>query len=276
MMTRLNVPGVAADVQDMEYGLFRKKVMQAVGIDLGCYKENQMKRRLAAALTRSGHANLFDYWRAMEQDPALLRDFVDFVTINVSSFFRNREKFDELAESIMPDLLKVRQSLKVWSAGCSTGQEPYTIGIILSELTPGTAHRIVGTDINASALRLAREAVYTRDDVKEVRPGLVQKYFTAEGDKLRLKDSVRRMVEFKPHNLLADAYEEECDLILCRNVMIYFTEEAKARVFKGFHTSLKPRGVLFIGGTETMMTASELGFELISPFFYRKRAPVGA
>ncbi|MCR4403524.1 MAG: protein-glutamate O-methyltransferase CheR [Firmicutes bacterium] len=273
---RLGVPGVAIDVQDMEYGLFRKKVMQAVGIDLGCYKENQMKRRLAAALTRSGHASLFDYWRAMEQDPTLLRDFVDFVTINVSSFFRNREKFDELARTILPDLLKVRRSLKVWSAGCSTGQEPYTIGIVLSELTPGTAHRILGTDINVSALSLAREAVYTRDDVKEVRSGLVQKYFTVEGDKLKLRDSVRRMVEFRIHNLLADAYEEECDLILCRNVMIYFTEEAKERVFRGFHTSLRPGGVLFIGGTETIMNASELGFELVSPFFYRKRPSVVA
>lgn len=260
-------------MQEMDYGLFRRKIMQAVGIDLGCYKENQMKRRLAAALTRSGHASLFDYWRAMEQDPALLRDFVDFVTINVSSFFRNREKFDELAESILPGLLKTRRSLKVWSAGCSAGQEPYTVGIILSELTPGTRHRIIGTDINVSALRLAREAIYTRDDVREVRPELVQKYFTVEGDKLRLKDPVRQMVDFRPHNLLADAYEQDCDLILCRNVMIYFTEEAKARVFKGFHASLRPGGVLFIGGTETIMAASELGFELISPFFYRKRDP---
>lgn len=260
----------------MEYNLFRRKVMQAVGIDLGCYKENQMKRRLAAALTRSGHASLFDYWRAMEQDPALLRDFVDFVTINVSNFFRNREKFDELAKTILPGLLKDRPTLKVWSAGCSAGQEPYSVAMILRELTPGSRHRIIGTDINSSALHLAREAVYTRDDVKEVRSDLVQKYFTVEEDRLRLKDSVRQMVEFRVHNLLADAYEQDCDLILCRNVMIYFTEEAKARVFKGFHASLRPGGVLFIGGTETIMAASELGFDLISPFFYRKRDPVVA
>lgn len=263
-------------MQDMDYSLFRWKVMQAAGIDLGCYKENQMKRRLAAALTRSGYATLFEYWRAMEQDPAVLREFVDFVTINVSSFFRNREKFDELARTILPGLLNTRPSLKVWSAGCSTGQEPYTVGIILSEVAPGTRHRIVATDINMSAICLAREAVYTRDDVKEVKPELVKKYFTAEGDKLRLKDSVRQMVEFRVHNLLADAYEQDCDLILCRNVMIYFTEDAKARVFKGFNASLRPGGVLFIGGTETIMTASELGFELISPFFYRKRNPVVA
>lgn len=258
-------------MQDMEYGLFRKKLMQAAGIDLSFYKESQMRRRLAAALTRSGHANLFDYWRAIESNPSLLKDFVDFVTINVSSFFRNHEKFDELANVILPGLLESRRSLKIWSAGCSTGPEPYSIAIILSELTPGTRHRIIGTDINESALQFAREGVYAYDDVKEVKPDLVQKYFSKEQGKLRLKDRVRQMVEFRPHNLLADSYEQDCDLIVCRNVMIYFTEEAKAMVFKGFHASLRPGGVLFIGGTETIMAAPALGFEPISPFFYRKR-----
>ncbi len=254
----------------MEYGLFRRKLMQAAGIDLRFYKEKQMRRRLSAALARSGHDNLFDYWRAIESDPAMVRDLVDFVTINVSSFFRNPEKFEELARVILPELLLTCGNLKVWSAGCSTGPEPYSIAMILSELTPGTRHRIIATDINESALSLAREAVYSPEDVKEVKPELLQKYFRGEQGKLRLDERIRRMVEFRPHNLLGDSYEQDCDLIVCRNVMIYFTEEAKAIVFGRFRESLRPGGVLFLGGTETMVAAPSLGFELISPFFYRK------
>lgn len=258
-------------MQEMGYGLFRKRLMQAAGIDLSFYKESQMRRRLAAALTKSGHANLLDYWRAIESNPALLKDFVDFVTIGVSSFFRNHEKYDELANTILPGLLATRGTLKIWSAGCSTGPEPYSIAIILSELVPGARHRIIGTDINEFALKFAREGVYRYDDVKEVKPDLVQKYFNEEEGELRLKDRVRQMVEFRCHNLLADSYEQGCDLIVCRNVMIYFTDEAKAMVFRGFHASLRPGGILFIGGTETIMAAPTLGFEPISPFFYRKR-----
>ena len=246
------------------------KIMKASGLDLSCYKEKQVQRRLSAALAKFRHANLYDYWRTLKEDPMMLRELMDFLTINVSNFFRNIGRFDDLQTNILPELIGTRKTLRIWSVGCSGGQEPYSIAIILNELTPEIRHYILGTDVNRTILQVAREGIYTEDDVKEVKPLLLAKYFVKQGDEFRVRRSIKQMVTFETHNLLSDPYETNFDLIVCRNVMIYFTDEAKSNVFKGFYQSLRPGGVLFIGGTETLMTASAYGFQLISPFFYRK------
>lgn len=258
------------NVEDMEFKVFQDRLMEASGLDLSCYKEKQVQRRLSAALAKSGHTSLNEYWRTLQKDSAMLNELVDFLTINVSNFFRNVERFNDLQTKILPELLATRKTLRIWSAGCSAGQEPYSIAIILKELTPLTRHYILGTDVNKTVLQIAEDGVYTEDDVKEVNPSLLSKYFIKQEDRFILCPSVRQMVEYKAHNLLSDPYDTDFDLIVCRNVMIYFTEEAKSKVFKGFYESLSPGGVLFIGGTETLMSAPLYGFQLILPFFYRK------
>ncbi len=264
------IAGVAERVEDLEYRIFQTKLMEACGLDLSCYKEKQVQRRLSAALVKSGHTNLYDYWRTLNKDPVMLSELVDFLTINVSNFFRNVERFEDLETRILPELLETGKTLRVWSAGCSAGQEPYSIAMLLKDLTPRTRHYILATDVNRTVLQVAQDGIYTEDDVKEVKPLLLAKYFTKQGDEFRLDNSIRQMVTFRVHNLLSDPYETDFDLIVCRNVMIYFTEEAKVRVFKGFFESLRPGGTLFIGGTETLMAAPAYGFQLIAPFFYRK------
>lgn len=257
-------------MQNMELKMFQAKLMEASGLDLSCYKEKQVQRRLKAALVKSGHTSLNDYWRTLQKDSVMLGELVDFLTINVSNFFRNVKRFDDLETKILPELLGTRKTLRVWSAGCSAGQEPYSIAIILRELTPLTRHYVLGTDVNKTVLQIAEDGMYTEDDVKEVKPALLTKYFVKQEDGLILSHSIRQMVEYKVHNLLSDPYDRDFDLIVCRNVMIYFTEEAKSKVFRGFYESLRPGGVLFIGGTETLMSAPAYGFQLILPFFYRK------
>lgn len=258
------------NVQDMEYKVFQDKIMETCGFDLSCYKEKQIQRRLGAALVRSGYTSLKEYWVTLEKDPEMRRALMDFLTINVSNFFRNAERFDDLQARILPELLTTRKVLKVWSAGCSAGQEPYSIAIILKELTPATRHYILATDVSKAMLRVAKKGVYIEEDMKEVKPLILSKYFTKETGKYILNSSIKEMVQFKAHNLLSDPYETDFDLIICRNVMIYFTDEAKSRVFTGFYNSLRPGGVLFIGGTETLMSAPMYGFKLIAPFLYRK------
>lgn len=262
--------GAAKDVQDMEFKVFQAKLMGASGLDLSCYKEKQVQRRLSTALIKSGHKSLNDYWMTLQKDSVMLRELVDFLTINVSNFFRNIERFDDLQTKVLPELLETRKTLRLWSAGCSAGQEPYSIAMILKELTPLTRHYVLGTDVNKTVLQIAEDGVYTEDDIKEVKPALLAKYFVKQEDGFMLCHSIRQMVEYKAHNLLSDSYDTDFDLIVCRNVMIYFTEEAKSKVFKGFYESLRPGGVLFIGGTETLMSAPDYGFQLILPFFYRK------
>jgi chemotaxis protein methyltransferase CheR len=262
--------GVAKDVQNVELRIFQTKLMEACGLDLSCYKEKQVQRRLSAALAKSGHTSLDDYWRTLEKHPEMRRDLVDFLTINVSNFFRNAERFDDVRTKILPELLGTRKTLRIWSAGCSAGQEPYTIAIILKEMTETPRHYVLGTDVNKAVLQMARDGIYTEDDIKEVKPLVLAKYFVKQADKYVLSNNIKQMVQFKIHNLLSDPYETDFDLIICRNVMIYFTDKAKSDVFKGFHKSLRPGGVLFIGGTETLMSAPNYGFELIHPFLYRK------
>lgn len=263
-------PGVAKNVQDMEFRIFQTRLTEACGLDLSCYKEKQVQRRLKAALAKSGHISLNEYWRTLEKNPEMRRELVDFLTINVSNFFRNAERFDQVQTKILPELLGTRKTLRIWSAGCSAGQEPYSIAIILREMTGTTRHYILGTDVNKAVLQMARDGIYTEEDVKEVKPLVLAKYFVKQADKYILSNSVKQMVQYKIHNLLSDPYETDFDLIICRNVMIYFTDKAKSDVFNGFCESLRPGGVLFIGGTETLMSAPNYGFELIHPFLYRK------
>lgn len=256
----MNLPG---------YPVFRRTVLELTGIDLDMYKGNQMERRLQALLRRVGAADLAQYSRLLKDDERRVKEFRDYLTINVTEFFRNPEKFKELKERILPDLLAGSQRLRVWSAGCSTGAEPYSIAIIVDELGAARKTEVLATDIDEEALRLAREGIYSERELKEVSPERLERYFVRQGERWQVSGAVRSRVQFRQMNLLTDPFPAQVDLILCRNVVIYFSEEAKDRLYRRFHEALRPGGVLFVGGTESLLRARELGFAPITPFFYR-------
>lgn len=256
----MNLPG---------YPVFRKTVLDLTGIDLDCYKGTQMERRLQTIMRRAGVADLTAYARLLATAPARVKEFQDFLTINVSEWLRNPEKFEELQRTILPDLLKKSPRLKVWSAGCSNGSEPYSVAMLLDELDPLGKHQILATDLDEEILKFARAGVYLDKDLKAVAPARRSKYFIQEGDRLTVKPELRGRVEFQRQNLLSDPFPSDVDLILCRNVVIYFTEEAKDELYRRFHHALKPGGILFVGGTESLLRARELGYASVSPFFYR-------
>lgn len=251
------------------YPTFRRTVLDATGIDLDCYKGTQMERRLQTIMRRVGVADLTAYARVLAANPARVKEFQDFLTINVSEWLRNPEKFEELFKQILPELLKRSSRLKIWSAGCSNGSEPYSVAMLLDELDPNGRHTILATDLDEEILKVARSGVYNDKDIRAVSPGRRYKYFTQDADKFTVKPELRAKVTFERQNLLRDPFPTDVDLILCRNVVIYFTEEAKDELYRRFHQALKPGGILFVGGTESLLRARELGYSSVSPFFYR-------
>ncbi len=255
---------------NLEYSYFQKRVLALTGIDLTQYKSEQMQRRLNTIMSRSGANTLFEYYRLLSEDPRKLQEFRDFVTINVSEFFRIPDKFEYLRDKVIPELSAGRRELRIWSAGCSIGAEPYTLAIIMNEMYPFGRWQIVATDIDATTLERAKLGIYQPADLANVKPDLLKKYFTASGNQFQVIERIRSKVQFKVHDLLRDDYGQDFDLIVCRHVVIYFTEPAKDEVFRRFSGALRPGGVLFIGGTEVMRVPQEMGFASMAVSFYRK------
>ena len=254
--------------EEAAYMLLRQRVLEATGIDISAYKRQQMERRLKALLDRSRVSSYYAYAKLIEGDPEKARELWDFITINVSEFFRNPDRFVELEAKIIP-LLHKGKPLRVWSAGCSNGAEPYSLAMILDEAVEN-GYSIIATDIDRKTLARAREGLYDPSDLKNVSPSRMMKYFEAREGKFAVVENIRKHVKFMYHDLLSDPFMTDLDLIVCRNVIIYFTEEAKENVFRGFARALKPGGVLFLGETETIFNSRAFGFEPISPFFYKR------
>ncbi|MBN1993367.1 MAG: protein-glutamate O-methyltransferase CheR [Anaerolineae bacterium] len=261
-------------MEDVEYSYIKSQVKKLTGVDLNCYKAPQMQRRLKAYLVRSGQPNWPKFFRAVRANPADLSKFKDYLTINVSSFFRDSEKYKYLQTSVLPELLRHHPSLRVWSAGCSRGQEAYSLAILLAEAGnhSGGQHRLLATDIDQSALEWARAGgPYSADEVTKLSPDLRLRYFEVRQEEYWVKEELKRRIAFKPHNLLADPIVGKFDLIVCRNVVIYFEADAKEKLYCRFYDALKPEGVLFVGGTEIVPRATDMGFEAINVSFYRRK-----
>lgn len=258
---------------DREWLAFRTALEKAIGVPLGQYKEPQMKRRLASIMTRRKISEWATFAKAVQSDPALLTDVRDTLTINVSEFFRQADRFHELQTKVLPALIRERRTLKIWSAGCSIGCEPYTLSMILAELDPKGGHQIIATDVDLPILNRARAGNgYFPSEVRSVPPAILKKYFKAEGNTYAVTEDVKRRVTFRRHDLLSDPYPADVDVILCRNVVIYFTEPAKQQIYSGFARVLRPGGYLFIGGSEMIMRAQDIGFRTAGTSLYQRAA----
>ncbi len=249
---------------------FVAKIYKKTGLDLAQYKEPQMKRRLTSLYIKHGFKNFNEFFQAIDKDRKLFDEFLDRMTINVSEFFRNGNRWQILQEKIFPKLIKTNPRPKVWSAACSTGEEPYTLAIILSELLSSGSVNILATDIDESAINRAKEGIYVKRSLQEVPEAYVKKYFSETDKGYAISDSIKRCVTFKKQNLLADRFDTNFDLIVCRNVMIYFTDEAKHELYMKFSQSLKSGGVLFVGSTEQIFNPSVYNFRALDTFFYEK------
>lgn len=266
-----NKIGGKDNMDERDWSTFKQKLNAKAGIDLDLYKEAQMKRRINNLVMRKGFKGFTEYFDFVVKDKDEFASFIEYLTINVSEFFRTPEKFSELETTIIPELLKRSSKLNIWSAGCSIGAEPYSLAMILAEKTPGARHRILASDLDVDILEKAKEGIYTENELKAISLGRKQKYFTKnENNKYVVSPDIKAKIEFRRHNLLKDPFESNFDLILCRNVVIYFTEEAKDKLYRNFFQALKPGGILFVGGTEAVLNYRDMGYENHRPFFYRR------
>ncbi len=254
----------------IDYPEFKKLAGQLVGIDLSEYKSQQMDRRIHS-LMQSWEVQDYDFFlELLNTNPQKYKEFVKKLTINVSEFFRNPERFEELWRRVLPELLNDQHNLRIWSAGCSNGAEPYSVALIVQELGVADRVQIFGTDIDQVILAKARDGVYEYNDLKNLPGEILAKYFTIQNNRYYLNSTVKSMVEFLTHNLLKDPFLSNFDLIICRNVVIYFTEEAKKVLYEKFFNALKPGGYLLVGGTEPLLNYKKMGYISCSSSFYRK------
>lgn len=258
-----------------DYEDFKKEVYKLSTIDLSAYKERQMKRRLDSLIRKHGFAGYEEYVDALKLKGEVYEEFITYMTINVSEFYRNPPQWKVLEENIFPYLFdRFGKSITIWSAACSTGDEPYSLAMVLSKYIPLNKIKIIATDLDNQILAKAKTGIYNEKSLAGLPSEYKNKYFEKIGTSYKISDEIKRCIQFKQHNLLKDDYPKDVDLIVCRNVLIYFTEEAKDQVYKGFNKSLKDGGVLFVGSTEQIIQAGRYNFSSDYTFFYKKEGAI--
>ena len=228
-----------------------------LGLDLSCYKRDQMLRRIHGSMERSGATSYGELLRLID---------------TTSELFRNPDHFTVLGEKVLPSLLEHTRSLRVWSAGCSYGAEPVSLVVLIKEVAPSAYLELTASDIDETILKSAAQGRFQEPDMKNVSAERRAKWFDMKDGMWCARQEAMRHIRFVKHNLLADAAPGSFDLIVCRNVVIYFSEDAKAHINRMFFNALKPGGFLFVGGTERVTDYEEIGFTNPLPFYYSKPA----
>lgn len=255
----------------MNFKDFKDKISRQIDVDLNSYKEKRVKRRVNNLMKKN---NLKDYQTCLNQvsnDNQFKQDFLEHMTINTSEFFRNPANFEYLKNKILPSLLDKKNKIKIWSAASSNGCEAHTVAIILNELGINpNRYELKATDIDPSILKEAKAGKYKKNALKKVDDRIISKYFTKTGDYYQLDRKIMSQVKFGKLNLLEDRYDRNIDLILCRNVFIYFTKPIKDELTAKLSDSLVNDGILFLGNTEYLLQPSKFNLEKIYTSFYQK------
>lgn len=254
------------------FSAIRALIFDVAGITMSEEKEELVKARLASRLRELKIGGYEAYLEHVKSDQRELSNMVDVLTTNKTNFFREPQHFDYLVEHVFPRWRSSRRPRAIWSAGCSTGEEPYTLGILLREHLPELDVRILATDLSLRVLKRAKEAHYSAACVADVPSTLRVKYL----ERLRnepsspyvVSEEVRRLVSFARLNLMGDwPMRGPFDLILCRNVMIYFSDEIRATLACRFATLLAEDAPLFIGHAESLASLSQ-PLRLVEPAIY--------
>ncbi|GFE61511.1 protein-glutamate O-methyltransferase CheR [Geobacter sp. AOG2] len=263
-----HMPGIPAVLKDKEFVRFSSFIYDQVGIKMPAAKKTMLEARLQKRLKALGLRTFEEYaeyvFSGAEKSDELIH-LIDVVTTNKTDFFREPAHFDYLLKSAIPALIEDREAgykspFKIWSAGCSTGEEPYTLTMVISELMeayPGFRASILATDISTAVLEKAKNAIYAEDRVDTIPLQMKRKYLLRSRDRckglVRVVPQLRSMVQFRRLNFMEDfGLQEQMDVIFCRNVIIYFDKSTQDRLLNKFYRQLVPGGYLFLGHSETL------------------------
>lgn len=253
-----------------EFTQFYEWAEKNLTLDLHSYKEKQLQRRINTIMNRSGLSSLKDYSELLMTDAKALESFRDYLTINVTDFFRNENLFNEFERVLNDELIPEFKKVKIWSAACSIGSEPYSLAMIMNNKKTALDGKIIATDIDEKILNRAKKGLYKETELKNLPEQYKKLYFTMADENFQINSSIQKMVQFKKHDLLRDRYPANLHAIVCRNVMIYFKEDAKNAIYQRFSESLVKGGVIFTGATESIHQPEKFGLEKVGSFIYKK------
>ncbi len=264
------------------FPLLRKKIKEIVNFNSEYYEEKHLRRRVAIRMRALDISSYREYLRLLERSEDERRKLMKVLTVNVTEFFRNPETYDVLQRDVFPELIRMKENngsrvLRLWSAGCASGEEPYSLAILAKEVLGKREDfrvRIMATDIDNESLNKAKRGVYSRRELAGVRRDYIKKYFERMGESYRVIEELREMVTFERRDLISDRKYRAIDMILCRNVIIYFSKELKERLFLDFYESLNPGGFLVLGKTENLSGEARKKFKIYNNVerIYRKEA----
>ena len=249
--------------EDRAFNLLKRRIYLDRGLDCEQYKENYLKRRIAVRLRATEADDYLGYLRVLKNDPEEYTRLMNELTINVTQFFRDKDVYLRIRDAVIPMVFKSKEAvgsktIRVWSAGCASGEEPYSMAMLLDHmLGPDEKRwniRILGSDLDNESIKVAKDGTYSEVDMLEGMD--IREYFTTEdtprGRVYRLRERIKRKVRFEKLNLLEENERRHFDLILCRNVLIYFSREVQRRIIETLASDILREGYLVLGKSETL------------------------
>ncbi|MDR4507014.1 MAG: protein-glutamate O-methyltransferase CheR [Candidatus Brocadiaceae bacterium] len=273
-------------LNDNEFALFQRLVYEESGINLSTAKKELLKSRLMKRLRQMSLTSFNQYFKYVTEEDKTgveLIHMIDSISTNLTDFFRESAHFDFLANKLLPDLLEQKRKkrerrIRIWSAGCSSGEEPYTLSLVLIENITELQQwdvKILATDLSTKVLKKAMQGIYSKDRLKNVPSSLVNTYFTKgvgnNSDYYQVKDELKNLITFRRFNLMDGMFPFKglFDVIFCRNVMIYFDKQTQSELIAKYYKYLAPGGYLFIGHSESL-SGTGSGFRYVLPTIYQK------
>jgi chemotaxis protein methyltransferase CheR len=276
------------EISESEFARIRQILLFNRGFNLNAYKDKCIRRRIAIRVRSTHCESVNDYCDLLINHKSEIDKLVKVLTIHVSQFFRNLSTFEKLRGEIIPYLFsmarqKGKKSLRFWSLGCAGGEEPYSIALILAEHFSREMQeipvRIDATDVDSGIIQSAENALFHHDRLLETPINYIQKYFDEEENQYRLSPSIRKMVSFSQGEMFNTLIYHECDLLLCRNVLIYLAREQQEKIFHNITRCLNENAFLVLGKSETILGESRSLFQTVCPVerIYRLAAapPIG-
>jgi two-component system, chemotaxis family, CheB/CheR fusion protein len=260
-----------SETLDPDFETLLENVKSARAFDFTGYKRASLRRRFEKRLQAVGVASFRDYADYLEANPDEFDALFDTILINVTGFFRDPQSWEFMANEVVPRVAETAETIRVWTPGCASGEEAYTIAMLFAESIGSEAFaeraKIYATDLDEHALREGRHAVYSEKSVGAIPEELLERYFTRNGQGFQFSPELRRAVVFGRHDLVRDPPISRVDLLICRNTLMYFNAETQRRILTNFHFAMRPDGFLFLGKSEVLMTRTNL----FRPFDLRRR-----